>query len=55
VIEPRAGRRLNAEEIRRALGECMTLADIDEAMGWPAGTARRRRWWTPERGGLPLR
>jgi hypothetical protein len=39
--------------IRRALAECMTLADIDDAMGWSPGTARRRRWSDPERGGLP--
>jgi hypothetical protein len=31
-------------EIRRALAECMTLANIDEAMGWQYGSARRRRW-----------
>ncbi len=39
--------------IRRALAECMTVNDIDDAMGWPLGTARRRRWRSPARGGLP--
>jgi hypothetical protein len=39
--------------IRRALAECMTLADIDEAMAWRSGTARRRRWLDPDAGGLP--
>ena len=39
--------------IRRALAECMTLADIDEVMGWRPGTARRRRWLDREAGGLP--
>jgi hypothetical protein len=39
--------------IRRALAECMTAADIDDAMGWESGTARRRRWRAPDRGGLP--
>lgn len=37
-------------EIRRALAELMTAENVDEAMGWPAGMARRRRW---ERDGLP--
>ena len=32
----------------------MTVDDIDDAMGWPRGTARRRRWQAPERGGLPF-
>jgi hypothetical protein len=40
-------------EIRRALAECMTLGDIDDAMGWSPGTSRRRRWRPLERGGLP--
>jgi hypothetical protein len=40
-------------EIRRALAECTTLGDIDDAMGWSPGTARRRRWRPLERGGLP--
>jgi hypothetical protein len=40
-------------EIRRALAECMTVGDIDDAMGWSPGTARRRRWRPLERGGLP--
>ena len=31
----------------------MTVSDIDDAMGWPPGTARRRRWRAPQRGGLP--
>ena len=31
----------------------MTLGDIDDAMGWSPGTARRRRWRPLERGGLP--
>jgi hypothetical protein len=31
----------------------MTAADIDDAMGWPPGTARRLRWEAPELGGLP--
>jgi hypothetical protein len=31
----------------------MTLADIDDAMGWAPGTARRTRWREPEHGGLP--
>ncbi|MGI5129515.1 hypothetical protein ACQEVB_22100 [Pseudonocardia sp. CA-107938] len=39
--------------IRRALAECMTLVDIDDAMGWAPGTARRRRWRSAEQGGLP--
>jgi hypothetical protein len=43
----------DAAAIRRALGECMTLADIDDAMDWPEGTARRRRWRDPATGGLP--
>ncbi|WP_170231453.1 hypothetical protein [Pseudonocardia kunmingensis] len=43
----------DAATIRRALGECMTLADIDDAMDWPEGTARRRRWRDPAAGGLP--
>jgi hypothetical protein len=42
--------RLSHPEIRRALAECMTLANIDEAMDWKPGTARRRRWSTgPDR------
>jgi hypothetical protein len=41
-------------EIRRALAECMTVEDIDDAMGWPRGTARRRRWAAADRGGLPF-
>jgi hypothetical protein len=41
-------------EIRRALAECMTLANIDEAMDWEPGTARRRRWRAPDHGGLPF-
>jgi hypothetical protein len=50
-------------EIRRALAECMTLANIDEAMGWQYGRARGRRWrLSPaglaiadaEIGGIPL-
>ncbi|WP_214404882.1 hypothetical protein [Pseudonocardia lacus] len=32
----------------------MTVADIDDAMGWEAGTARRRRWRDRDRGGLPF-
>ena len=32
----------------------MTAEDIDDAMGWAPGTARRRRWRIPERGGLPF-
>jgi hypothetical protein len=47
------GLRPGEVEIRRALAECMTVADIDDAMGWPPGTARRRRWRALERGGLP--
>jgi hypothetical protein len=39
--------------IRRALAECMTLTDIDDAMSWTPGTARRRRWRAPDHGGLP--
>jgi hypothetical protein len=31
-------------EIRRALAECMTLANVDEALGWEPGTAGRLRW-----------
>jgi hypothetical protein len=31
----------------------MTLGDIDDAMGWATGTARRRRWRDPAAGGLP--
>jgi DNA-binding SARP family transcriptional activator len=46
-------RQSTPEEIRRALAECMTASDIDDAMGWTAGTARRYRWEAPERGGLP--
>jgi hypothetical protein len=41
-------------QIRRALAECMTVGDIDDAMGWEPGTARRRRWRGPDRGGLPF-
>jgi hypothetical protein len=41
-------------QIRRALAECMTVGDIDDAMGWKAGTARRRRWRDAARGGLPF-
>jgi hypothetical protein len=42
--------RLSHPEIRRALAECMTLANIDEAMDWEPGTARHRRWGTgPDR------
>jgi hypothetical protein len=42
--------RLSHAEIRRALAECMTLANIDEAMDWKPGTARHRRWSTgPDR------
>ncbi|OZM79521.1 hypothetical protein [Pseudonocardia sp. MH-G8] len=44
---------LDAATIRRALGECMTLTDVDDAMGWPEGTARRRRWRDLAAGGLP--
>jgi hypothetical protein len=43
----------DAAAIRRALAECMTLADVDEAMGWRPGTARRRRWLDRDAGGLP--
>ena len=43
----------DAAAIRRALAECMTLGDIDDAMGWATGTARRRRWRDPDAGGLP--
>ncbi|HWM02477.1 MAG TPA: hypothetical protein VNP92_09090 [Actinophytocola sp.] len=46
--------RPSVAEIRRALAECMTVEDIDDAMGWAPGTARRRRWRIPERGGLPF-
>ncbi|MGD9526419.1 MAG: hypothetical protein AB7I38_11665 [Dehalococcoidia bacterium] len=47
-----ASDRLSDAEIRRALAELMTLENVDEALGWPSGTASRRRW---ERGseGLP--
>lgn len=38
--------------IRAALDQCMTLADIEQAMGWSAGTAARTRW-RPEPAGLP--
>jgi hypothetical protein len=31
----------------------MTLSDIDDAMGWAPGTARRRRWRALDHGGLP--
>lgn len=48
------GRRPTEAEIRRALAECMTVADIDDALGWSPGTARRRRWRAPDRGGLPF-
>lgn len=47
------GSRPGEVEIRRALAECMTVADVDDAMGWSPGTARRRRWRALERGGLP--
>jgi hypothetical protein len=40
-------------QIRRGLAECMTLTNIDEAMDWEPGTARRRRWRGLDRGGLP--
>lgn len=43
----------DAGAIRRALAECMTLADIDDAMAWRPGTARRRRWLDRDAGGLP--
>jgi hypothetical protein len=55
--------RLSHAEIRRALAECMTLANIDEAMDWEPGTARRLRWGTgpdhlpfadAELGGVPI-
>jgi hypothetical protein len=55
--------RLSPAEIRRALAECMTLANIDEAMDWPEGTARRLRWGAgpdhlpfadTELGGVPI-
>jgi hypothetical protein len=49
-----AGARPSDAQIRRALAECMTGEDIDDAMGWPRGTARRRRWMAPDRGGLPF-
>jgi hypothetical protein len=45
--------RPDEDTIRRALAECMTVSDIDDAMGWSSGTARRRRWRAPDRGGLP--
>ena len=48
-----SGGRPDARAIRRALAECMTLSDIDDALGWTPGTARRYRWRDPERGGLP--
>lgn len=31
----------------------MTVGDIDDAMGWSPGTARRRRWLAVDDGGLP--
>ncbi|GAA1257206.1 hypothetical protein GCM10009609_20360 [Pseudonocardia aurantiaca] len=43
----------DAAAIQRALAECMTLADIDDAMAWRPGTARRRRWHDRDAGGLP--
>jgi Family of unknown function (DUF6082) len=43
----------DAAGIRRALAECMTVSDIDDAMGWAPDTARRRRWHDPTAGGLP--
>jgi hypothetical protein len=55
--------RLSHPEIRRALAECMTLTNIDEAMDWEPGTARRLRWDTgpdhlpaadTELGGVPI-
>jgi hypothetical protein len=55
--------RLSHPEIRRALAECMTLANIDEAMDWEPGTARRLRWGSgpdhlpfadAELGGVPI-
>lgn len=51
---PTVDPRPSDAEVRRALAECMTAADIDDAMGWPSGTARRRRWRAPDRGGLPF-
>jgi hypothetical protein len=53
--EPADGppRAPDAAAIRRALAECMTLGDVDDAMGWAAGTARRRRWRDLDDGGLP--
>lgn len=47
------GDRPSPEMIRRVLQECMSFVDLDAAMGWPRGTARRRRWRPLERGGLP--
>lgn len=52
-VPPEQPSRPDEAEIRRALAECMTAGDIDDAMGWAPGTARRRRWRAPERGGLP--
>lgn len=46
-------RRPDEVAIRRALAECMTVGDIDDAMGWSPGTARRRRWLAVDDGGLP--
>ena len=37
-------------EIRRALAEVMSCPEIDDAMGWSAGTARKQRG---KRNGLP--
>lgn len=51
-MDPSA-RRPSPAEIRRALAECMTLGDIDDAMEWASGSARRLRWEEPELGGLP--
>jgi hypothetical protein len=43
----------DAAAIRRALADCMTLSDVDDAMGWARGSARKRRWRDPAAGGLP--
>lgn len=43
---------LDDATIRAALDQCLTLADIELAMGWSAGTALRQRW-RPEPVGLP--
>jgi hypothetical protein len=47
-----SSRRPSPAAIRRALDECLTLPDIDRALGWSAGTAAKYRQ-RPAPVGLP--